>query len=796
MLFAKNSLCGAWYSDWAYRKVITNNLAVGGDLTNFPLLIVISNDADLNTYASNNGHDIFFTLVTNTNKLSHEIEYFNAGTLVAWVKIPLFSASEQASNVLYMYFDKNKTGNQQNKTDVWSESYAAVWHFNESAGATAITDSSPNSVNSTTRYGVPTAGVTGKIGTAFDFPQPAESGGLTNYFYFGYPAALSNCTNNQTLEIWLNQDSFAARQNPWGKAYAGEFAWTTELSGDLNYYFGITGSNSGTSSVHYSSTGTLGTGEHQLNVWDYWSSVRDFTNNSIIWYSNGILNRTSTPWTNWCKAGNGAFYIGRGYISSTNFCGMLDEARISYIARSPNWLSTTYANMNNPTSYRTLGTTETFPGVNFTLLTFSTALTIIDETVGLMIVANVLTGTITSINITWGDGQINIFTPGVTNVSETFIHEYTARNNFTVTAVVTASSGMAATNSTVISTLPYRFYNPYNLSFYNESKGCLIKWNITSSANITHFNLYRGSDLHARIENPSLREYLDERIIFGDYHSYWLEAVYPAGSVFSSTNTSACHAVYKREALLGTGGGNLDTLIAGLYAPPDAFSSTCMVTINILSNNYASFYESGKPVYHQVEIAGDTEGKIRGGLVLKFRIPVTNGSLSFKPANANGYTAEAHKDKLFCALWDGKTWTPLSTAVYENRLQNNFSFLELETSVNRLGIYGILYNARGMSGDTPLTVKNRVFLPGLDDPARSSVQISFPNPEREQVKIQVFDMNGKIVKENGFNEWINFWSWNGLDNSGKLSGPGLYIISIVVGGKRADAHNAHVYLLK
>ncbi|HBE03956.1 MAG TPA: hypothetical protein DC049_15985, partial [Spirochaetia bacterium] len=131
----------------------------------------------------------------------------------------------------------------------------------------------------------------------------------------------------------------------------------------------------------------------------------------------------------------------------------------------------------------------------------------------------------------------------------------------------------------------------------------------------------------------------------------------------------------------------------------------------------------------------------------------------------------------------------------ENRLQNNFSFLELETSVNRLGIYGVMYNPQYTHEDN-VAVKNRLFIPGLNNPVLSSVQISFPNPDREQVKIQVFDLNGKIVKENGFNEWINFWSWDGSGKNGELAAPGLYVISIVIGGIRAKAINVHAYLLK
>ena len=786
----------SWYSNWKYRKSITNNLAQNEDLTNFPLLIVISNDSDLNTYAGINGLDILFTLNDGTNKINHEIEYYMAGTLIAWVKIPYLSAAIQASNLLYIYFDNTKPGDQQNKTNVWSD-YTAVWHFNEGSGATVITDSSPNSINSTGMTGVPSTGVLGKIGAAVDFPQPAEAGGSKSWFSFGNPAAINSCTNNLTLEIWMNQDANNVLQNPWGKAYAGEFAWTCKTNGSITCYYGITGSNSGSGGTHYKWLDTSGTAPHQLDRWEYWASVRDFSNNTWAWYSNGALNYIDLPWTNWCMAGNENFFIGRGYIAATNFCGMLDEARISRIARSSNWLRTAFINLNNPLSFRTIGLSEIFPCVYFSSVSSASTPCAINENTVLALNAYVLSGIIISVNISWGDGLISSYSPGIPDISaENFSHVYTSSSNYTVTAVVFSSGGMAATNSTVISTLPYQLYKPYNMSFLYEPKGCLIRWNIASSENILHCNLYKDNNFYARIENSALREYLDERIIFSDCHSYWMEVCYSAGSIFSATNLSVPHNVYYREAVIGTSGGSVDTLLAGLYASPNALSGTCTISMTILSNRYESFYESGKPVYQQIDLSSpDISGKIKSSLVLKFRIPATNGSLVFKPFEASGYTTGYHKDKLVLTAWDGSTWNRLSTAAYENRCQNNFSFLELETSVNRLGIYGVMNNPQSAS-DEKVTVKNRLFVPGLANPALSSVQVSFSNPNREQVRVQVFDTNGKIIIEDDFDDWLSYWSWDGTLNSGKLSGAGLYIVSIIIGGKRDKAYVEHVYLLK
>ncbi|HXW98348.1 MAG TPA: DUF2341 domain-containing protein, partial [Methanomicrobiales archaeon] len=91
-----------WYDcSWGYRKNLTiNHLKVPSDLTNFPVLVSLTADPDLATYAQANGNDIFFTASDGT-KLSHEIESYSAGTLVVWVNVPLVSSSTDTTIMMY-----------------------------------------------------------------------------------------------------------------------------------------------------------------------------------------------------------------------------------------------------------------------------------------------------------------------------------------------------------------------------------------------------------------------------------------------------------------------------------------------------------------------------------------------------------------------------------------------------------------------------------------------------------------------------------------------------------------------
>lgn len=83
-----------------YRSITINHSMVGaGGLVNFPIMIDIS-DTNLSSHAQADGDDIYFT-DNNGVQLSHEIESYSEGHLVAWVKANLSSAVD---TTLYMYY--------------------------------------------------------------------------------------------------------------------------------------------------------------------------------------------------------------------------------------------------------------------------------------------------------------------------------------------------------------------------------------------------------------------------------------------------------------------------------------------------------------------------------------------------------------------------------------------------------------------------------------------------------------------------------------------------------------------
>src|SRR5690606_29103281 len=82
--------------------------------------------------------------------------------------------------------------------------------------------------------------------------------GGDDYVAFGNSPELQ-ITGDQTIEFWLNPTDFNARRNPIAKAYGGEGTMTIETDGRVNYFYGITGGNSGANGEGYQGFSTVRT---------------------------------------------------------------------------------------------------------------------------------------------------------------------------------------------------------------------------------------------------------------------------------------------------------------------------------------------------------------------------------------------------------------------------------------------------------------------------------------------------------------------------------------------------------
>ena len=332
----------AWYADWAFRQSISNLRASGGDLTNFPLAIVISNHKYLQYLASSNGNDIMFTDLDD-NKLAHEIEYFNqsTGTLHAWVNIPVLDSSEDRSNAVYMYYDISQSGSQQNPAGVWQiGEYLGVYHLGGNSN-----DSSVNSNHPSGATGIKQTN--GMIGQAYEF----------NNGYIEYP--YNSCLNTGTavtISAWVQLKSLGMYHT---------FISRHRGAVNNNYYFMVYNSDKALGAVYNTGTQYYIYGQSafqaaDLNTWIYLVYTDDGNNRHI--YSNGVYFDGTTGGANPHTIGTDSEELTIGSDSDAGrgrrMYGVLDEVRIEKTARSSGWIITSYSNQANPTAFRSLGAYE------------------------------------------------------------------------------------------------------------------------------------------------------------------------------------------------------------------------------------------------------------------------------------------------------------------------------------------------------------------------------------------------------------------------------------------------------
>jgi uncharacterized repeat protein (TIGR02543 family) len=333
-----------WNTSWPYRKLITIDYTkVNAPLTNFPVLIYRSSDADVATKAQPNGQDILFILYSdNTTKLNHEIESYNNtdGNLVAWVNVT--SVSSTADTKLWMYYGNSGASNQQNREGTWDAHYVYVQHLNETGGL--VYDSTQYN-NDGTSYGSMNRSAPGKIDGAYYFDR------LDDYVDSTNSSSLYNAMKNAfTVEAWSKTNNFGN----WRSTVTKDRSGTGKTS---EFWFGW-GANNKLDFKFNAATDRYGNTTITNTNWHY--IVGNYNGTSMRLYLDGTPDNTPVSVAK-VNPSNGSVNLGlTKYWGDNSYGGTLDEVRISDIARNSSWLSTSYKNQNNPASFYSIGAEDQY----------------------------------------------------------------------------------------------------------------------------------------------------------------------------------------------------------------------------------------------------------------------------------------------------------------------------------------------------------------------------------------------------------------------------------------------------
>ena len=340
----------AWYNtDWQYRKHLRiDSSRVADDLSNFPVLISTT-DADwIETpsghVAQTDGGDILFTASDGTTKLDHEIEKYDpaTGELVAWVEVPMLSGSTDTN--LYIYYGNtvlDAGDNQWNSAGVWDSNFREVFHLHEDSGT--LNDSKGSGYTGAI-VGSATQGVAGKISNAVEF-----DGSVNGHVTLSDGSMASDQTFTFSAWVWAN-----TLNNQWEgivtKGRDSDDDWQgLWINGSDQLCLGWEADGG---------PGNLNGSVLSAGKWYYVAGTYDGADRRL--YLNGVLDAGPSAAGSHDTDIDEGTIIGEDYPNGSALDGIVDEVRISNIARPPEWIQTEYNNQRAPAAFYTVGIEEQY----------------------------------------------------------------------------------------------------------------------------------------------------------------------------------------------------------------------------------------------------------------------------------------------------------------------------------------------------------------------------------------------------------------------------------------------------
>jgi len=335
---------------WRYmQRLVLNTTPTGAGVAEnvfgFPLLVRLRAPAFDFSQAQDSGRDIRFTKADGA-PLPYEIEQWDraTGSAAIWVKMDTVLGNN-ASQFLTMLWGASTgpaTLSLSNGAAVFdtANGFAGVWHLGENGvGAPGeFRDATANGNNGRGGNGGDTAtprAVQGWIGNAQNFD------GNNDLINCGNTPGLSITGSAITIEAWINIDrAFIADAGILSKqGYNGGYRLLVNQANAVN--FQLTGSN-----YEEKSLDTL-----VINQWHHVAGVYDGAQMHI--FIDGVQDQAVLQRTGPIDSSSMNMVIGHGYdqINSTvsyPFPGMIDEARVSRVARSAAWIKLSFENQRIP----------------------------------------------------------------------------------------------------------------------------------------------------------------------------------------------------------------------------------------------------------------------------------------------------------------------------------------------------------------------------------------------------------------------------------------------------------------
>ena len=331
-----------WLSGFSYRKrIVVSNTNVDANLSNFPLYLKVTADANIGANAQSDGDDIRFTSGTGMI-LPHEEEYFSvrsgSGSGNFWVKVPTVKTA--TGTVIFLYYGSGSAADGQSASNVWDGNYAMVWHLpedvtDEGSSTNVHLDSTAAGRHGDQAGNVESAGVSYR-GQLLD--------GTDDYIITNAHLTAAFSTETVMLSVWFYPTA--------GGVIVSEIGQKGINTGWHDSQIEVLGT--GETKVRVWNMTSVSVGTASFNQWNHAVLTYDKTATALTGYLNGVAAVSSTsgdrlaPW----ESGYNQFYA-LGAIDSTQlgdgtyFDGSIEEFRVSTTIRTAAWIKFEYNNINS-----------------------------------------------------------------------------------------------------------------------------------------------------------------------------------------------------------------------------------------------------------------------------------------------------------------------------------------------------------------------------------------------------------------------------------------------------------------
>ena len=341
-LYFDNKNSSWWSTTWLYRQKITfTNAASADNLAAFPVLVSPASGNDVYLKAKANGYDLRFVDADGTTNLNYERVGFDttAKTAEIWVNVPQIDSGSN-TDYIWMYYGNSAATDGQNVNATWNSGYVAVYHMNDGADRSYINDSTINN----------------KTGTKTSNNNPAMVAGLigNGQYYDASGQAIAYTVTSAPTSITA-ECVFKRSGNSYG-------SYHEIIKMGLGLYFNIYVFSAGDKiNAQFRSTtpttySIVNTG---LNITEWNYLVQTFDNASLTMraYVNGLLGSGGAVVSDNPLVLSSIPTI--GVVSDYKTNGIVDEVRLSSVARSASWIAATNLNLTN--AYSTYGSVEGKP---------------------------------------------------------------------------------------------------------------------------------------------------------------------------------------------------------------------------------------------------------------------------------------------------------------------------------------------------------------------------------------------------------------------------------------------------